>query len=242
MVEQCGVGLGSIALGTLFRSNGIAAPTIVNPLAPKAPQFPPKAKRVIFLFMVGGPSQMDLFDLKPALAKWHGKPMPESTGRPKSQFTTGNETVMASTRTFKQHGKSGLWMSDLMPHLSECADDICFLKSCWCTSTIHAPAMCELHGGRSLMGHPSLGSWVTYGLGSESENLPAYCVMPQPEGVPEGGAPCWSAGYLPAVLFHDYGGTLLLVAWLFTFWMIAYRWLVPDPGARTLAASCSVHR
>jgi hypothetical protein len=193
-------GAGLIAFNALQ-----AAEARKNPLAAKKPHFPAKANRVIFLFMVGGPSQMDLFDPKPALAKWHGKPMPESTGRPKSQFTSGNETVMASTHSFKQHGQSGRWMSDLMPQVSECVDDICFLKSCWCTSTIHAPAMYELHGGRTLMGHPSLGSWVTYGLGSESENLPAYCVMPQPEGVLEGGAPCWGAGYLPAV----YQGTLL---------------------------------
>src|SRR5579872_4600286 len=86
-----------------------------------------------------------------------------------------------------------------MPHLATCVDDICFLRSCWCTSTVHAPAMYELHSGRTLMGFPSLGSWVTYGLGSVSDNLPAYCVMPQPEGVPEGGAPCWGAGFLPAV-------------------------------------------
>lgn len=169
------------------------------------PHFAPKAKRVIFLFMVGGPSQMDLFDPKPALAKWHGKPLPENTGRPKSQFTNGQETILGSNRKFRQHGQSGQWVSDLMPNLATCTDEICFLKSCWCTSTIHAPAMYELHSGRALMGHPSLGSWVTYGLGNESENLPAYCVMLQPEGVLEGGAPCWGAGYLPASL----QGTLL---------------------------------
>lgn len=198
---------GAVALNWLTAQEvGAAAPTRDrNPLAAKKPHFAPKAKRVIFLFMVGGPSQMDLFDPKPALTKWHGKPLPESTGRPKSQFTSGGETILASTRKFAKHGQSGQWMSDLLPHLSKCVDDICFLKSCWCTSTIHAPAMYELHSGRVLMGHPSLGSWVTYGLGSESENLPAYCVMPQPEGLPEGGAPCWWAGYLPAV----YQGTLL---------------------------------
>jgi hypothetical protein len=96
-------------------------------------------------------------------------------------------------------------MSDLLPHLAGCVDDICFIRSCWCTSTIHAPAMYELHSGRTSMGYPGLGSWVTYGLGSVSDNLPAYCVMTQPEGTPEGGAPCWGAGFLPAV----YQGTLL---------------------------------
>jgi len=199
-------GLGGIALNWMMSQDAVASsPTSNNPLAAKVPHFAAKAKRVIFLFMVGGPSQMDLFDPKPMLTKMHGKALPEGTGRPKSQFTAGGETILASTRKFKQHGKSGQWMSDLMPNLAESVDDICFLKACWCTNTIHAPAMYELHSGRTLMGHPSLGSYVTYGLGSASENLPAYCVLTQPEGILEGGAPCWGAGYLPAV----YQGTLL---------------------------------
>lgn len=198
-----GGGLGGLALNAMLVQADGSKPS-TNPLAVKKPHFVGTAKRVIFLFMVGGPSQMDLFDPKPALEKWHGKQLPEATGRPKSQFTSGKETVLASTRKFKQYGKSGQWVSDLMPHLAECVDDITFLKSCWCNSTVHAPAIYELHTGRTLMGHPSLGSWVTYGLGSESENLPAYCVMPQPEGVSEGGAPCWGAACLPTV----YQGTL----------------------------------
>src|SRR5262249_2808998 len=109
------------------------------------------------------------------------------------------------TRKFAKHGQSGMDVSDLMPHLATCVDDIAFIRSCWCTSTVHAPAMYELHSGRTLMGYPSLGSWVTYGLGSVSDNLPAYCVLIQPEGTPEGGAPCWGAGFLPTV----YQGTLL---------------------------------
>ncbi len=203
-----GGGLGGIALNWLIASEtrGLTPPARqANPLAAKEPHFKPRAKRVIFMFMVGGPSQMDIFDPKPALEKWAGKPLPESTGRPKSQFTTGGEVILPSTRKFAKHGKSGIELSDLLPNLATCADDICFLRSCWCNSTVHAPAMYELHSGRTLMGFPSLGSWVTYGLGSVSENLPAYCVMPQPEGVPEGGAPCWSAAFLPAV----YQGTLL---------------------------------
>lgn len=200
-----GGGLGAIALQWLMARDAAAAEKTKNPLAAKKPHFEPTAKRVIFLFMVGGPSQMDLFDPKPGLAKWAGKPLPASTGRPKSQFTSGQEVILPSTRKWKKHGKSGVEVSDLMPNLAKCVDDICFLRSCWCNSTIHAPAMYELHSGRTLMGFPSLGSWVTYGLGSASENLPAYCVMPQPEGVPEGGAPCWSAGFLPAI----YQGTLL---------------------------------
>lgn len=205
---RAGGGLGGIALNSLLAQEARADGKLAaqkNPLAAREPHFQPKAKRVIFMFMVGGPSQIDLFDPKPTLAKWAGKPLPESTGRPKSQFTSGNEVILPSTRKFAKHGKSGIEVSDLMPNLATCVDDICFLKSCWGTSTVHAPAMYELHSGRTLMGFPSLGSWVSYGLGSVSDNLPAYCVMPQPEGVPEGGAPCWSAAFLPAV----YQGTLL---------------------------------
>ncbi len=157
------------------------------------------------MFMVGGPSQMDLFDPKPELNRLNGQPLPPSFGKPVSQFTKGDTPILGSTRKFQKHGNSGLEVSDLMPNLAQCVDDICFLRSCWCTSTVHAPAMYEMHSGRTLMGHPSLGSWVSYGLGSTNENLPAYCVLLQPEGTPEGGAPCWSNAYLPAV----YQGTLL---------------------------------
>jgi hypothetical protein len=203
---QSGGGLGAVALTYLLQQEAQAAGNVTsaNPLARKKPHFEPRAKSVIFMFMVGGPSHVDLFDPKPALEKWKGKPLPESVGRPTSQFTKGDAPLLPTTRKFKQHGKSGMWVSDLMPNLAECVDDICFLRSCWCTNTVHAPAMYELHSGRALMGYPSLGSWVTYGLGSVSENLPAYCVLPQPEGVPEGGAPCWGAGFLPTV----YQGTL----------------------------------
>jgi hypothetical protein len=201
---RAGGGCGGLALNWLLTQDRLrAAP--VNPLAPKKPHFEAKAKAVIFLFMVGGPSHIDLFDPKPELTKRHGQPLPESFGKPISQFTKGDTPLLASTRTFKKHGQSGLELSDLMPHLAGCVDDLCYLRSCWCTSTVHAPAMYELHSGRTLMGYPSLGSWVTYGLGSVNENLPAYCVLLQPEGTPEGGAPCWGSGFLPPV----YQGTLL---------------------------------
>jgi hypothetical protein len=205
-LHRAGGGLGGLALSWLLARDGYAAePSAANALAARPPHFPARADAVIFLFMVGGPSQVDLFDPKPELTRRHGQPLPESFGKPVSQFTKGDTPLLASTRKFARHGHSGMDVSDLMPHLATRVDDIAFLRSCWCTSTIHAPAMYELHSGRTLMGHPSLGSWVTYGLGSASDNLPAYCVMPQPEGVPEGGAPCWAAGYLPAV----YQGTLL---------------------------------
>ena len=199
---------GSLALSWLLSQEGFAASieaNNLNPLAPRLSHFPSKAKSVIFMFMVGGPSQIDLFDPKPELNRLNGQPLPPSFGKPVSQFTKGDTPILGSTRKFQKHGKSGLEVSDLMPYLAQCVDDICFLRSCWCTSTVHAPAMYEMHSGRTLMGHPSLGSWVSYGLGSTNENLPAYCVLLQPEGTPEGGAPCWSNAYLPAV----YQGTLL---------------------------------
>lgn len=201
---RAGGGFGAIAL-TWLSARGETANRSANPLVAKPPHFAPRAKSVIFMFMVGGPSPIDLFDPKPELRKRAGQPLPKGYGTFISQFTKGDTPLLPSTRKFRKHGQSGLDVSDLMPNLAECVDDICFLRSCWCNSAIHAPAMYELHSGRTLMGHPSLGSWVTYGLGSVSENLPAYCVMPQPEGVPEGGAPCWGSAYLPAV----YQGTLL---------------------------------
>lgn len=199
---------GSLALSWLLSQEGFAASIgadNLNPLAPRLSHFPAKAKSVIFMFMVGGPSQIDLFDPKPELNRLNGQPLPPSFGKPVSQFTKGDTPILGSTRKFQKHGKSGIEVSDLVPNLAQCVDDICFLRSCWCTSTVHAPAMYEMHSGRTLMGHPSLGSWVSYGLGSTNENLPAYCVLLQPEGTPEGGAPCWSNAYLPAV----YQGTLL---------------------------------
>lgn len=206
---RAGHGVGGMALAYLLARDAHAdtkpAARANNPLAPKEPHFEPRAKRVIFMFMVGGPSAVDLFDPKPELTKQNGKPMPKDRGMFVSQFTKGDSPLLASTRKFKKHGQSGVELSDLLPNLATCVDDICFLRSCWCSSIVHATAMYELHGGRIQSGHPSLGSWVVYGLGSVSDNLPAYCVMPQPEGVPEGGAPCWSSGYLPAV----YQGTLL---------------------------------
>lgn len=176
-----------------------------NPLAPKAPHFAPKAKAVIFLFMVGGPSHIETFDPKPELDRLHGQQLPPSFGEIKSQFLKAGTPLMRSAWKFGKYGQSGIEVSDLFPHIATCADDLTVIRSCYTDSFVHAPAMYQMTSGRLLAAHPSLGSWVTYGLGSESENLPAYCVMTQPEGLPEGGAPMWGAGYLPAV----YQGTLL---------------------------------
>ncbi len=196
-------GFGALALQHLLVKDGSAAPRI-NPLAPKTPHFPAKAKSVIFLFMVGAPSQIDTFDPKPLLKKYEGQKLPESFGKISSQFTDGNTPILSSPWEFRQHGTSGAWVSSLYPHLAKCVDDICFVRSFYTESVVHAPAMYQVQSGRILMGYPSMGSWVTYGLGSASENLPAYVVMPQAEGTPEGGPPMWGSGFLPAV----YQGTL----------------------------------
>ncbi len=186
-------GFGALALQAML------AQAATNPLAPRPPHFAARAKRVIFLFMVGAPGQMDTFDPKPLLNKYEGQKLPESFGKVSSQFTDGSTPILGSPWNFKQYGQSGMWVSDLFPHLSQCVDDLCFVRSFHTDSVVHAPAMYHVHSGRTLMGFPSLGAWVTYGLGSESDNLPAYVVMPQPEGTPEGGTPCWGPGFLPAV-------------------------------------------
>ena len=204
ILRSAGHGFGALALQHLLQKE-LTATERVNPLAAKPSHVPAKAKSVIFLFMVGGPSQVDTFDPKPLLKKFQGQPLPASFGKVPSQFTTGDTPLLASPWEFRKHGQCGMEVSSLYPHLSECVDDICFVRSFYTDSVVHAPAMYQVHSGRILAGFPSMGSWVTYGLGSESENLPAYVVMPQPEGTPEGGTPCWSAGFLPAV----YQGTLL---------------------------------
>ncbi len=209
-LAQAGNGFGALALSTLLARDAAASEKeggrkLFNPLAPKPPHFTPKAKAVIFLFMVGGPSQMETFDPKPTLDRLHGQQMPPSFGEVKSQFVKPGTPLMGSAWKFKKYGQSGIEVSDLLPHTATCVDDIAVIRSCYTESFVHAPAMYQIMSGRVVPAHPSLGSWVTYGLGNESENLPAYCVMTQPEGLPEGGAPMWDAGYLPAV--HQ--GTLL---------------------------------
>ncbi len=205
-LKSTGAGFGLLALADLLGRDaaGSDGPSAANLLAAKPPHFAPKAKRCIFLFMVGGPSHIDMFDPKPALDRLDGQPLPPSFGTIHSQFLESDPLCLGTHRKFGLYGASGMWMSDLVPHMHTHADRIALIRSCHVDSVVHAPAHYQLNSGRIFMGHPSLGSWITYGLGSESENLPAYVVMTQPEGTPEGGAPCWGAGYLPAV----YQGTL----------------------------------
>jgi Protein of unknown function (DUF1501) len=196
-LKVAGCSFGLLGLADLLAREARAA-SATNPMAPKPGHFPAKAKRCIFLFMTGGPSQMDLFDPKPLLNRLDGQPLPPSFGKIHSQFLENDPLCLGSHRRWGKYGESGMDMSDLVRHLHPHADDIALIRSCHADSVIHAPAMYQMNTGRVLMGFPSLGSWVTYGLGSESEDLPAFVVMAQPQGTPEGGAPCWGAGFLPA--------------------------------------------
>lgn len=203
-LQKVGNGFGLLGLAALESARTATAGTVTNPLAVREGHFPAKAKRCIFLFMTGGPSQMDLFDPKPELNRLDGQPLPPSFGKIHSQFVEADPLCLGSHRKFGKYGESGMDMSDLIPNMHTHADDIALVRSCVADNVIHAPAMYQMNTGRTFMGYPSLGSWVTYGLGSENENLPAYVVMSQPEGTPEGGTPCWGAGFLPAT----YQGTL----------------------------------
>jgi hypothetical protein len=199
MLRHAGFGFGSWALLALLARDGrlSAAPAPENPLAPKEPDFPAKAKRVISLFMQGGPSHIDTFDPKPLLNKLHGQPLPPSvTKGHQLQFTKPDAAVLGCPQTFRKCGKSGLEIADTYPHLQACADDLAVVRSCYHDSFNHAPAQYMLNTGSARMGRPCLGSWVTYGLGSESENLPAFVVMATTGDV-KGGPPVFGHGFLP---------------------------------------------
>ena len=198
LLRLAGNGFGLVALSDLIQRTVSAA-------EPQPFRRPAKAKRCIFLFMTGAPSHMDIYDPKPLLNKLDGQPLPPSFGGIHSQFLESDPLCLGSHRKWGKYGESRMDMSDLVPHMHQHADTIALLRSCYADNVIHAPAMYQMNTGRVFMGFPSLGSWVTYGLGSESDNLPSYVVMTQPEGTPEGGAPCWGAGFLPA----QHQGTLL---------------------------------
>src|SRR6185436_7679404 len=169
--EQCGVGLGAIALGSLFRQNGWASPdALVNPLAAKKPHFPGKAKRVICLVIAGAPSHLELFDNKPALTKWNGKPPPAELVKDyRAAFINPNAALLGPKFKFARHGQSGAELSELLPHLAGVADDIAIVKSMHTDAFNHAPAQILMSTGTQQFGRPSMGAWVTYGLGSESQ-------------------------------------------------------------------------
>src|SRR5579885_2622603 len=194
MLRRAGLGFGAWALLDLLQRDGIAAD---NPLAAKPPHAAARAKHVIFLFMQGGPSHIDTFDPKPLLNKLHGQPLPPSAIEGlQLQFTKNDAAILGCPQTFRRCGRSGLEIADTYPHLQTCADELAVVRSCYHDSFNHAPAQYMVSTGFSRMGHPCLGSWVTYGLGSENENLPAFVVMATTGDV-KGGPPVYDHGFLP---------------------------------------------
>jgi hypothetical protein len=190
-------GFGSLALAALLQDQRChAAP--MNPLAAKLPPRAAKAKSVIFLFMAGGPSHIDTFDPKPLLNKLNGEKKPAEFGEAKYQFVRPNARLLGSKRTFRKYGQSGIEVSDLFPYTAQCVDDIAVIRSGHGDKVVHSAAQYELFSGRTVPGFPSMGSWSVYGLGSESDSLPGYVVMPDPDGALEAGQPMYMNGFLPA--------------------------------------------
>jgi hypothetical protein len=191
-------GFGGLALASLFHQEQARAGA-TDPLAPKPPHLPAKARAVIFLFMAGGPSHLETFDPKPLLDRLSGQTRPKEFGEAKYQFVSKNAKLLGTRRTFQKYGESGIDVSDLFPHLAGCVDDLTVIRSCHGDMVVHSAAQYELLSGRITPGFPSMGSWVCYGLGSESDSLPAYVVMPDPKGALEAGQPMYMHGFLPAV-------------------------------------------
>ena len=190
---RAGSGLAGLALADLL------AATPADPLASKAPHHPARAKSVIFLFMEGGPSQVDTFDPKPLLTKLHGQPLPPSIRKPsQTSRGTADNTLMASPRTWKQYGQSGAWVSDWYKHVGEHVDDLAIIRSCWADGINHVGSVCQMNTGSVLAGRPSLGAWSTYGLGTANKNLPSFVVLTDDQD-PLGGSNNWNSGFLPAL-------------------------------------------
>ena len=196
--RDCGVGVGSMALSTLLSGQSSAAS--VSPLTPRKPHFPAKAKAVIYLFMAGGPSQLELFSPKPELNKLGGQKVPESFTKGKRfAFIKGDAKLLASARKFAKYGDCGMDLSELLPHQREIADDVTWIRSMKTDVFNHGPAKVFMNTGSPQFGRPGMGAWVTYGLGSESQNLPGFVVLQSGPRGPRGGAAMWSNGFLPSV-------------------------------------------
>lgn len=204
MLAQSGGGIGLIALTSIQNTIGIlpnqlsASETAIGTLAPKKSHFDARCKRVIYLFMHGGPSHVDLWDPKPDLIKLAGQPLPESFGEVMTRRKVAANPLLAPVKEFLPRGQSGLEISQFLPHLAECADDLCVLRSCHGDSVNHPQSVYQMNTGSVLIGKPSLGSWISYGLGTENQNMPAFVVLPDPGGGNKGGPPAWSSGFLPA--------------------------------------------
>jgi hypothetical protein len=217
-LQQCGVGLGAIALNSLLGPSLSAATMATdNPLAPKQPHFKPKAKRIIYLFMAGAPSHLDLFDYKPELAKWDGKAPPDELIKNyRAAFINPNANLLGPKFKFAKHGQSGAELSELLPHLATIADDIAIVKSMHTDAFNHAPGQILMSTGAQQLGRPSLGAWTLYGLGNESQNLPGFVVFSSGSKGPSGGASNWGNGFLPSVyqgvMFRNQGDPILYLS------------------------------
>ncbi len=207
-LRQAGGGFGALALAWMLEQEASANGgdgRLESPLAPRSSHFPAKAQRVIYLFMHGGPSHLETFDPKPELQRLHGQPLPPSFGPVATRRKVAANPLLGTKRTFRKCGESGLEVSDLFPHTSARADDLAVIRSCWADSVNHPQAVYQMNTGSILMGKPSLGSWVGYGLGTENQDLPAFVVLPDPAGGIKGGPPAYGSGYLPA----SYQGTVM---------------------------------
>jgi hypothetical protein len=223
-LRECRVGLGAMALGSLLAKDGVLGSTEAaesgartrasDPLAPQPTHFAPKAKNIIFMFMAGGPSQLELFTPKPKLQELTGKQIPESfVANKRFAFIKQDAKLMGSKRKFAQHGQSGQTISECLPHLASIADDICTLRAVKTDVFNHGPAKFFMNTGSPLFGRPSMGAWITWGIGSEAESLPGFVVLQSGPRGPRGGAPNWGSGFLPTayqgVPFRSVGQPIL---------------------------------
>jgi Protein of unknown function (DUF1501) len=202
---KTGGGFGALALSAFLQQDALRAADRQDRSAglPRAPQFAPRAKSVIFLFMEGGPSHLDMFDPKPELTRLHGKKLPASFGPVITAMGVGGNTLLASKHAFRKHGRSGIEVSDWLPHTAGCVDDMAVVRSCWADGLNHVGSVCQMNTGSILAGRPSLGSWVLYGLGSAAQNLPGYVVMSD-ANEPLGGARNWGTAFMPATYQGTY--------------------------------------
>src|SRR4051794_25119088 len=177
-LRHAGNGLGALALSWLLQHEGQAGdlPSV------QGPHFAPRARRVIYLFMHGGPSHLETFDPKPDLQRLAGRPLPESFGKVETRRKVAANPLLATKRTFRKYGESGIEVSDFLPNVARCVDDLAVIRSCWADSVNHPQAVYQINTGSVLMGKPSLGSWVSYGLGTENQDLPSFVVLPDPGG------------------------------------------------------------
>jgi hypothetical protein len=198
--KDCGVGVGTIALASLLNDNLFADPRAEDPLLPRKPHFPARAKNIIYLHMAGSPSTLDLFDFKPKLIELSGKPCPQSYIRGQQfAFIKGTPKLLGTPHKFKKYGQSGQQLSDLLPHLATVSDDLAIIRSMHTDQFNHAPAQLFLHTGSPRLGRPGMGAWLSYGLGTESRDLPSFVVLVSGTAAPDGGASLWGSAFLPTI-------------------------------------------